>query len=120
MNCCRSLLWGPTGRRLYRTDDGVKFVSRAAGAYDEVKKSVAPTRVHPAKHFEKYVSGEKTSAPVDAEAAWKYVMENPTGAQKDTEKSNVNPVTGEVGGYANLPEPTRFGDWEKNGICYDF
>jgi hypothetical protein len=25
----------------------------------------------------------------------------------------------EVGGPQG-PEPTRYGDWEKNGICYDF
>jgi hypothetical protein len=30
-----------------------------------------------------------------------------------------NPLTGEVGGPKGL-EPTRFGDWEKGGRCYDF
>ena len=25
----------------------------------------------------------------------------------------------EIGGPAG-PEPTRYGDWERNGICYDF
>ena len=25
----------------------------------------------------------------------------------------------EIGGPEG-PEPTRYGDWEKNGICYDF
>ena len=25
----------------------------------------------------------------------------------------------EIGGPEGL-EPTRYGDWEKNGICYDF
>ncbi|TPX71672.1 hypothetical protein CcCBS67573_g06062 [Chytriomyces confervae] len=30
-----------------------------------------------------------------------------------------NPVTGEVNGPKG-PEPTRFGDWEKNGRVYDF
>ncbi len=54
----------------------------------------------------------------NAEAAWKYIMENPLG--KPGEKTGPNPQTGESGGYANLPEPTRYGDWEKNGICYDF
>jgi hypothetical protein len=27
--------------------------------------------------------------------------------------------TGEVGGPEG-PEPTRYGDWERGGICYDF
>lgn len=32
----------------------------------------------------------------------------------------AQPVTGrEVGGRAG-PDPTRFGDWEKNGRCIDF
>ncbi|KAL2249064.1 UNVERIFIED_CONTAM: Succinate dehydrogenase assembly factor 4, mitochondrial [Sesamum indicum] len=31
----------------------------------------------------------------------------------------VNKQTGEVGGPRG-PEPTRYGDWEKNGRCYDF
>lgn len=31
----------------------------------------------------------------------------------------VNPSTGEIGGPTG-PEPTRYGDWEKNGRTYDF
>ncbi|KAG6426569.1 hypothetical protein SASPL_110798 [Salvia splendens] len=31
----------------------------------------------------------------------------------------VNKGTGEVGGPRG-PEPTRYGDWEKNGRCSDF
>ncbi len=27
--------------------------------------------------------------------------------------------TKEIGGPSG-PEPTRYGDWEKKGICYDF
>lgn len=32
---------------------------------------------------------------------------------------NTNPQTGEVGGPKGL-EPTRYGDWERKGICVDF
>ncbi|KAM7504859.1 hypothetical protein LguiB_003763 [Lonicera macranthoides] len=32
---------------------------------------------------------------------------------------DLNEETGEVGGPRG-PEPTRFGDWERNGRCYDF
>ncbi|KAL3521631.1 hypothetical protein ACH5RR_019780 [Cinchona calisaya] len=32
---------------------------------------------------------------------------------------NVNKETGEVGGPRG-PEPTRYGDWERNGRCSDF
>jgi hypothetical protein len=31
----------------------------------------------------------------------------------------VNPQTGEVDGPKG-PEPTRYGDWERNGRCFDF
>ncbi|KAE8726453.1 Detected protein of unknown function [Hibiscus syriacus] len=35
------------------------------------------------------------------------------------EEDHVNKETGEVGGPKG-PEPTRYGDWERNGRCYDF
>jgi len=41
------------------------------------------------------------------------------GEMVEDEKEYVNPKTGEVGGR-NGPEPTRFGDWEKKGRCFDF
>lgn len=34
-------------------------------------------------------------------------------------EGNVNPVTGEIGGPQGK-EPTRYGDWERNGRVYDF
>ncbi|XP_026165006.1 succinate dehydrogenase assembly factor 4, mitochondrial isoform X2 [Mastacembelus armatus] len=33
--------------------------------------------------------------------------------------NHVNPVTKEKGGPQG-PEPTRYGDWERNGRCVDF
>ncbi len=32
---------------------------------------------------------------------------------------NPKPVVPEIGGREG-PEPTRYGDWEKNGRCIDF
>jgi hypothetical protein len=46
--------------------------------------------------------------PERAEPAAAYPVRPPTGER---------PV--EIGGRAG-PEPTRFGDWEKNGRCIDF
>ncbi|MED6158102.1 hypothetical protein PIB30_029537 [Stylosanthes scabra] len=37
----------------------------------------------------------------------------------DEDGELVNKETGEVGGPKG-PEPTRYGDWERNGRCYDF
>ncbi len=38
--------------------------------------------------------------------------------QKKTKNSKTAKVK-EIGGPSG-PEPTRYGDWEKKGICYDF
>lgn len=45
-----------------------------------------------------------------------------TGSQPEqvvTDNAFSQPQTDEIGGV-NGPEPTRFGDWEKNGRCVDF
>jgi hypothetical protein len=39
--------------------------------------------------------------------------------QDDIFNGDTNPETGEVGGTKGK-EPTRYGDWEKNGRVYDF
>jgi hypothetical protein len=46
----------------------------------------------------------------------------PTEPQADPAKhreDSVPPIAKEIGGRDG-PEPTRFGDWEKNGRCVDF
>ncbi|KAI4324998.1 hypothetical protein MLD38_030435 [Melastoma candidum] len=48
--------------------------------------------------------------------------ENQEGDSEEDEEGDgehVNKATGEVGGPRG-PEPTRFGDWERNGRCSDF
>lgn len=32
----------------------------------------------------------------------------------------VEGAVAEIGGRTDGPEPTRYGDWEKNGRCIDF
>jgi hypothetical protein len=49
---------------------------------------------------------------------------NPAGSEAsdpgaDAALTLVKPLPPEFGGRAG-PEPTRFGDWEKNGRCIDF
>lgn len=41
--------------------------------------------------------------------------EDPTPRQPDTVKQRANEIGGPSG-----PEPTRYGDWERNGRCIDF
>ncbi len=62
------------------------------------------------KH-EHLVSTEKDQAHPDAAIF-------PTQKEADWE-NGVNPATGERGGPKGK-EPTRYGDWERNGRVYDF
>ncbi|XP_057469532.1 uncharacterized protein LOC130758589 [Actinidia eriantha] len=39
--------------------------------------------------------------------------------EEDDDEDDVNKETGEIGGPRG-PEPTRYGDWERNGRCSDF
>tara|TARA_B100000214_G_scaffold220512_1_gene160376 strand:- start:490 stop:627 length:138 start_codon:yes stop_codon:yes gene_type:complete len=45
-------------------------------------------------------------------------MTNNLKSKKTKEKISKK-KTKEIGG-PDGPEPTRYGDWEKKGICYDF
>lgn len=50
--------------------------------------------------------------------------ESPVGAAAGTsaqpEKTETKPQPREYGGRRDGLEPTRYGDWEKNGRCIDF
>ena len=39
---------------------------------------------------------------------------------KQKKSKNVKPKKEKEIGGPSGPEPTRYGDWEKKGICYDF
>ncbi len=54
--------------------------------------------------------GEKGATPADDTA------ENKT---EESPKRKPKQAPGEIGG-PDGPEPTRYGDWERNGICTDF
>jgi hypothetical protein len=43
----------------------------------------------------------------------------PSGAAPGAGESEQSKPAKEVGGRDG-PDPTRYGDWEKNGICVDF
>ena len=61
---------------------------------------------------------EKNSAKTNsAESTQKSVGQEP--AQAPTDAAPTTPKPKEIGGRDGL-EPTRYGDWEKNGRCIDF
>ena len=39
---------------------------------------------------------------------------------KSNKSNRKSPSTKKEVGGPKGPEPTRYGDWEKEGICYDF
>ncbi|CAM9003017.1 unnamed protein product [Rhodiola kirilowii] len=59
-----------------------------------------------------------TEAGADGGAYEKREEEDEDG-DGDGDELDLNKETGEIGGPRG-PEPTRYGDWEKNGRCYDF
>lgn len=58
-----------------------------------------------------------TRKPADDEA--KQSRANGAPRTDSGEPSDDTPKSGEVGGPKGL-EPTRYGDWERNGRCTDF
>jgi hypothetical protein len=44
---------------------------------------------------------------------------SPPAPLSDAAPGGTDPAPREIGGRDG-PEPTRFGDWEKNGRCIDF
>jgi hypothetical protein len=60
-------------------------------------------------------TSQKPEAPSTADTA----VSHKVSEQRDAVESVVTPKHQEIGGRGGL-EPTRFGDWEKNGRCIDF
>jgi len=44
----------------------------------------------------------------------------PVSVPTETTAVPVRPATDKVSGEKPAPDPTRYGDWEKNGRCIDF
>ncbi|GLU12009.1 hypothetical protein SLE2022_287180 [Rubroshorea leprosula] len=62
------------------------------------------------------VTGEKIETTEKDNLEIEDKVDEENGAEDD---DHVNKETGEVGGPRG-PEPTRYGDWERNGRCSDF
>lgn len=74
------------------------------------------------QHFQ---SQQDNSVKEQAKALQENHTTDDTQSQEEEQDSgnnndvHMNEETGEVGGPKG-PEPTRYGDWERNGRCYDF
>lgn len=68
-----------------------------------------------------HIKGQKTHEEVKIENQSQLDSDDVKEDDGDTDDDNihVNESTGEIGGPRG-PEPTRYGDWERNGRCSDF
>ena len=48
------------------------------------------------------------------------IWNNPVIVEYDPQTGKGNSISAKEYGGPEGPEPTRYGDWEKNGICSDF
>lgn len=82
--------------------------SRAFASTDPSNEMDEPALKEGEGHWVEMESGE-SSQPSDSNSK----------DEPDDGGLDINEKTGEVGG-PHGPEPTRYGDWEKGGRCYDF
>jgi hypothetical protein len=59
------------------------------------------------------------SKPASAQRVTREALEQATAEGKLQAPSSKTARPEEIGGPKG-PEPTRYGDWERNGICVDF
>lgn len=86
---------------------------KAAPASQTVQaESQAAEGVTPSLTLESFLSTSQAAAPASTDG---------TAAEGDSQPSGprINPITGEVNGPKG-PEPTRYGDYERSGRCFDF
>lgn len=84
----------------------------------ELSRLISSTshKLHETQHHDKQISGDGEKIVNEK------VIDGDRESDEDEEDGDsldINKETGEIGGPKG-PEPTRFGDWEKNGRCSDF
>lgn len=88
-------------------------VKKAGGAALDAVDSSNLRRPRGATDIERALEEKKASAALGDRSA-----ENSTAQPSSAPRSKeISPK--EIGGPSG-PEPTRYGDWERNGICSDF
>ena len=82
-----------------------------ARTFKSLIPKVGQPKAGPPRTPSKPVSREQLDATAETVQA-----DNATAAES---KADANARATEIGG-PDGPEPTRYGDWERGGICYDF
>ncbi|MEK9797445.1 MAG: DUF1674 domain-containing protein [Alphaproteobacteria bacterium] len=78
---------------------------------DKINSPAEPPRPAQPRYVERAPAGQQTATPKPAE--------NVAALKHDPTASSQPGKPKEVGGPKG-PEPTRFGDWERDGRCVDF
>ncbi len=66
------------------------------------------------------VAANEKPNPVSDEPSQASLKESPSDAKKPAEHPHLQTTLPVEHGGQKGPEPTRYGDWEKNGRCTDF
>ena len=78
-----------------------------------MERSFTSHRLQSAKPGPEATPRDEPTARPDGQAA------GDKAVQDAKTEAPAAPKPKEIGGPSG-PEPTRYGDWERNGICYDF
>ena len=84
-------------------------------------KTLVPKRARPKGSAARPASKPVTPQQLDAAAQTQAQAQASQGPAPEASQENgsAEPRPPEIGG-PDGPEPTRYGDWERGGICYDF
>ncbi|CAI0546725.1 unnamed protein product [Linum tenue] len=77
------------------------------------------TTTQQSKPREEESPSKNPNPEAENEKGSKAEVEGEEGGEDGEDELDLNKDTGEIGGPRG-PEPTRYGDWERNGRCYDF
>ncbi|CAL1409695.1 unnamed protein product [Linum trigynum] len=101
----------PAAAPLTRSDSAISSLSRLV--------STTTTTTQQSRAREEEPPSKNPNPEADNEKGSKAEVEGEEGDEDGEDELDLNKDTGEIGGPRG-PEPTRYGDWERNGRCYDF
>lgn len=102
----------------FRPHNTGKFISALPRPVLQAPRFFLYTTISEPHHHGEKCSPSEEPSPTESHGG--SAERGPDGSEDlEEEQEYKNPHTGEVGGPKG-PEPTRFGDWEKGGRCYDF
>ncbi|KAJ0100247.1 hypothetical protein Patl1_20348 [Pistacia atlantica] len=91
-------------------------ISESSICSNSVSRLISSSTQQPQQHHQEKTPNKEQEETLKANSENHNEEDQEDGEEDD---DLVNKQTGEVGGPRG-PEPTRYGDWERNGRCYDF